>query len=100
MPLTVNDVIRHLRYGEGVDDVDDVVIQDLQEILDSAEQAVRDHILDKFDSENKIHRRAILMMCGYFDDNRGVGKDTVSNDGFLPQPVKDLLSRYYVPLVV
>lgn len=95
MPLTANDVARHLRYDE-----DGVVNEDLQEILDSAEQAVRDHILDKFDAENKIHQRAILMMCGYFDENRAVGKDTVSNDGFLPQPVKDLLSRYYVPLVV
>lgn len=100
MALTVNDVIRHLHYGEGVDDVDDVVIQDLQEILDSAEQAVRDHILDKFDSENKIQQRAVLMMCGYFDEHRGVSKDTPSNDGFLPQPVKDLLSKYYLPLVV
>ena len=95
MPLTTIDVARHLRYDE-----DDIVTQDLQSILDSAEQAVRDHILSKFDAENKIHQRAILMMCGYFDENRAVGKDTVSNDGFLPQPVKDLLSRYYVPLVV
>lgn len=95
MALTTADVARHLRYDE-----DDIVAQDLQSILDSAEQAVRDHILNKFDAENKIHQRAILMMCGYFDDNRGVGKDTVSNDGFLPQPVKDLLSRYYVPLVM
>lgn len=95
MPLTTIDVARHLRYDE-----DDIVTQDLQSILDSAEQAVRDHILNKFDAENKIHQRAILMMCGYFDENRAVGKDTVSNDGFLPQPVKDLLSRYYVPLVI
>jgi len=95
MALTVNDVARHLRYDDA-----DIVDQDLQSILDSAEQAVKDHILNKFDAENKIQQRAVLMMCGYFDENRGVNKDTPSNDGFLPQPVKDLLSRYYVPLVI
>lgn len=95
MALTVNDVARHLRYDDG-----DIVDQDLQSILDSAEQAVKDHVLTKYDAENKIQQRAVLMMCGYFDENRGVSKDTPSNDGFLPQPVKDLLSRYYVPLVV
>lgn len=95
MALTVNDVARHLRYDD-----DDIVDQDLQYILDSAEQAVKDHVLTKYDAENKIQQRAVLMMCGYFDENRGVSKDTPSNDGFLPQPVKDLLSRYYVPLVV
>jgi len=95
MALTVNDVARHLRYDDG-----DIVDQDLQSILDSAEQAVKDHVLTKYDAENKIQQRAVLMMCGYFDENRGVSKDTPSNDGFLPQPVKDLLSQYYVPLVV
>lgn len=95
MALTVNDVARHLRYDD-----DDIVEQDLQSIMDSAEQAVKDHVLSKYDDENKIQQRAILMMCGYFDEHRGVGKDTPSNDGFLPQPVKDLLSPYYLPLVV
>lgn len=95
MALTVNDVARHLSYDD-----DDIVYQDLQSILDSAEQAVKDHVLTKYDAENKIQQRAVLMMCGYFDENRGVSKDTPSNDGFLPQPVKDLLSRYYVPLVI
>lgn len=95
MALTVNDVVRHLRY-----DSDELIDLDLQDILDSAEQAVKDHILTKFDPENKIHQRAILMMCGYFDENRGVNKGTPSNDGFLPQPVKDLLSAYYVPLCI
>ena len=95
MALTVNDVARHLRYDD-----DDIVEQDLRSIMDSAEQAVKDHVLTKYDAENKIQQRAVLMMCGYFDEHRGVGKDTPSNDGFLPQPVKDLLSKYYVPLVV
>ena len=95
MALTVNDVARHLRYDD-----DDIVDQDLQSILDSAEQAVKDHVLTKYDAENKIQQRAVLMMCGYFDEQRGVSKDTPSNDGFLPQPVKDLLSKYYVPLVM
>ncbi|MCL6246516.1 head-tail connector protein [Acinetobacter sp. ANC 4945] len=95
MPLTVNDVARHLRYDD-----DDIVALDLKSIMDSAEQAVKDHVLTKYDPENKIQQRAVLMMCGYFDEHRGVNKDTPSNDGFLPQPVKDLLSKYYVPLVV
>lgn len=95
MALTANDVARHLRY-----DSDDMINLDLQSILDSAEQAVKDHVLTKFDPENKIQQRAILMMCGYFDENRGVSKDTPSNDGFLPQPVKDLLSVYYLPLCI
>lgn len=95
MALTANDVAYHLRYDD-----DDIVAQDLQFLLDSAEQAVKDHVLDKFNAENKIQQRAILMMCGYFDENRSVSKDTPSNDGFLPQPVKDLLSPYYLPLVM
>lgn len=95
MALTVEKVAFHLRY-----DLDNIVTQDLQDVLDSAEQAVKDHIKDKYDPENKIHQRAILMMCGYFDENRGVGKETVSNDGFLPQPVKNLLTSYYVPLCI
>ncbi len=95
MGLTVNDVAHHLRY-----DADSVVTEDLQHLLDSAEQAVKDHILTKYDAENKIQQRAILMLCGYFDENRGVDKNTPSNDGFLPQPVKDLLNPYYVPLCI
>jgi len=95
MPITVNDVARHLRYED-----DDIVNLDLQFLLDSAEQAVKDHVKGKYDAENKIQQRAILMMCGYFDENRGVSKDTVSNDGFIPQPVKDMLSPYYVPLCI
>lgn len=95
MPLTVDKVAFHLRY-----DLDEIIQQDLQDLLDSAEQVVKDHIKNKYDAENKIHQRAILMMCGYFDENRGVDKNTVSNDGFLPQPVKDLLNPYYVPLCI
>ncbi|AXY57274.1 phage gp6-like head-tail connector protein [Acinetobacter chinensis] len=95
MALTASDVARHLRYDD-----EDIVDQDLQSILDSAEQAVKDHVLTKYDAENKIQQRAILMMCGYFDEHRGVSKDTPSNDGFLPQPVKDILMRYYTPLVM
>ncbi len=77
MALTVNDVARHLRYDD-----DDIVALDLQSIMDSAEQAVKDHVLTKYDAENKIQQRAVLMMCGYFDEHRGVSKDTPSNDGF------------------
>lgn len=95
MALTVNDVARHLRYDD-----DDIIAQDLQGVLDSAEQAVKDHVQTKFDAENKIQQRAILMMCGFFDEHRSVNKDTPANDGFLPQPVKDLLSKYYKPLVL
>ena len=39
MALTVNDVARHLRYDD-----DDIVALDLQSIMDSAEQAVKDHL--------------------------------------------------------
>lgn len=95
MPLTVENVAYHLRY-----DLDNVIRDDLQMLLDSAEQAVKDHVLAKYDAENKIQQRAILMMCGYFDENRGVDKNTPANDGFLPQSVKDLLTPYYVPLCI
>ncbi|MHA3104672.1 head-tail connector protein [Acinetobacter sp. ANC 3791] len=95
MALTVADVAKHLRYDDGLYDT-----TDLEHIFKSAEQAVKDHIGAKFDAENYIQQRAILLMCGYFDSFRGVDKDMPSNDGFLPQPVKDLLSPYYCPLVL
>lgn len=95
MALTVDDVAEHLRYDDGLYDADD-----LEHIFKSAEQAVKDHIGDKFDADNYIQQRAILLMCGYFDSFRVVDKDMPSNDGFLPQPVKDLLSPYYCPLVL
>ncbi|PVZ89984.1 phage gp6-like head-tail connector protein [Serratia sp. S1B] len=95
MALTVADVVKHLRYDDGLYDTDD-----LNHILKSAEQAVKDHVGAKYDAENFIQQRAILMLCGYYDTNRGVDKDTPSNNGFLPEPVKDHLSQYYCPLVL
>lgn len=92
--LTVNDVARHLRYDEGFDQ------EDLQMLLDTSEQAVKDHVKTKFDAENKVQQRAILLLCGYYDNYRGIEKEMPSNGNFLPEPVLALLNPYYTPLVL
>ncbi|MDV7379938.1 head-tail connector protein [Acinetobacter baumannii] len=93
MPLTLHDVIRHLKYDEDSADLDD-----LQSLLDVAEQAVRDHVLTKFDAENKAQQRAILLLCGYYDKYRNSEAEMPNNGSFLPQPVLALLNPYYKPL--
>lgn len=91
----MNDVIRHLKYDEGSAD-----LEDLQDLLDAAEQAVKDHVLSKFNAENKAQRRAILLLCGYYDKYRNLEGDMPTNGSFLPQPVLALLSPYYTPLAM
>lgn len=94
MALTVNDVARNLKYDEGFD------VDDLQMLLDTAEQAVKDHVLTKFDTENKVQQRAILLLCGYYDNFRNIEKEMSSNGNFLPEPILAILNPYYTPLVV
>ncbi|ENW95966.1 MULTISPECIES: head-tail connector protein [Acinetobacter] len=95
MPLTVNDVAVHLRY-----DIDDQTMTDLQGLLDVSTQAVHDHIKAKFDADNKVHQRAILLLCGYYDKYRNVETGMPMFGDFLPDPVRALLNPYYVPLVM
>ncbi|WP_394651159.1 head-tail connector protein [uncultured Acinetobacter sp.] len=94
MALTLNDVARNLRYDEGFDE------NDLQELLDTAEQAVKDHVKTNFDAENKVQQRAILLLCGYYDNYRNIEKEMPSNGSFLPEPVLALLNPYYTPLAM
>lgn len=94
MVLTLNDVARNLRYDEGFDE------NDLQELLDTAEQAVKDHVKTNFDAENKVQQRAILLLCGYYDNYRNIEKEMPSNGSFLPEPVLALLNPYYTPLAM
>ena len=94
MALTVNDVARNLKYDEGFD------VDDLQMLLDTAEQAVKDHVLTKFDAENKVQQRAILLLCGYYDNFRNIEKEMPSNGYFLPEQILAILNPYYTPLVV
>lgn len=94
MVLTLNDVARNLRYDEGFDE------DDLQELLDTAEQAVKDHVKTNFDAENKVQQRAILLLCGYYDNYRNIEKEMPSNGYFLPEPVLALLNPYYTPLAL
>lgn len=95
MALTVADVARNLRYDEGGYDEND-----MQMLLDSAEQAVKDHVGSKFDAENKIQQRAILLLCGYYDSFRNTEKEMPSNGSFLPEPILAILSPYYIPLAI
>lgn len=94
MVLTLNDVARNLRYDEGFDE------NDLQMLLDTAEQAVKDHVKTNFDAENKVQQRAILLLCGYYDNYRNIEKEMPSNGYFLPEPVLALLNPYYTPLAL
>lgn len=95
MPLTVNDLVRHLKF-----DADSADLEDLQDLLNAAEQAVKDHVLSKFDAENYSQRRAILLLCGYYDKYRNLEGEMPTNGSFLPQPVLALLSPYYTPLAM
>ena len=94
MALTVTDVARNLKFDDGYD------VDDLQMLLDSAEQAVKDHVKTKFDAENKVQQRAILLLCGYYDNYRNIEKEMPSNGYFLPEPVLTLLNPYYTPLAL
>lgn len=91
----MNDVVRHLKYDEGSAD-----LEDLQDLLDSAEQAVKDHVLTKFDAENKIQQRAILLLCGYYDKYRNLEGEMPSNGSFLPPQILAILNPYYTPLAM
>lgn len=93
MALTVTDVANHLRYDDGTYD-------DAQIEFDLAvgTEAVKNHIKDKFDAENVVHQKAILLLCGYYDSYRNAEKDMPTNNSFLPDPVLALLNPYYVPL--
>jgi len=91
MPLTVERVKLRLKLD------DDLPDDDIQEMLEQAEQVVKDHILDKYDPEHKSHQLAILMMCGYLDENRA-DKGDIHWEGGLPEPVLKILERWYVPL--
>lgn len=95
MPLTIEDVVRHLRYDD-----DDFDVNHVNRLLITSTEAVKNHIKTKFDTENMVQQHAILLLCGYYDNYRNVEKNMEINGRFLPDPVLALLNPYYVPLVM
>ena len=86
MALTVNNVAHHLRY-----DADSVVTEDLQHLLDSAEQMVKDHILTKYDAENKTARMLLQGACSGCPSSTATLKNGIEN--ILKQFVPDLVEK-------
>lgn len=95
MALTVNDIARNLNYSEG--DYDE---NELQDLLDSSVQIVKDYIGAKYDAENKAQQRAIKLLCGYYDHHKNLEAEMQSNGCFLPDPVRTILMPYYMPLCI
>lgn len=93
MILNVQEAREHLRYDE--DELSDAEAKDL--IL-SAEQAIKDYITDAFDESNYAMKRAAKLLIGWFDENRDINKETVSDGNYLPAPVRALLYKYRLPV--
>lgn len=92
---TLDEVKFHLRYD---DDSDDAA---LTNFLLAAESAVRQYITEDLPEDaNGDIKVAVLMLVGYYDDNREVSKDTPSFGNYLPDPVRALLWPYRKPTAV
>lgn len=92
MILTAQEARDHLRYD--TDEMSDTEATDL--ILD-AEQAIKDYITDEWNEENRAFKRAAKLLIGWFDENRDISKETVSDGNYLPEPVRALLYKYRTP---
>lgn len=92
MILTVDEVREHLRY-----DFEEMTDAEATDLILAAEQAIRDFITDDFDEANHSMKRAAKLLTGWFDENRDINKDTVSDGNYLPAPVRALLYKYRTP---
>lgn len=94
MALTVNDVIKKLRYEED----DDSVVELMSAYLLSATRIVKNLTGNNFDEEDEQVQLVIVLYCEYFstlpDDNG------VIDSGFIPPKIRAALNGLYVPLVV
>lgn len=92
MILTVEEVREHLRY-----DFEEMSDAEATDLILSAEQAIKDYITDAFDEGNPSMKRAAKLLTGWFDENRDINKETVSDGNYLPAPVRALLYKYRTP---
>lgn len=96
MPIvTLDDVKHHLRYDDDANDAN------LTMYIAAAESAIKRYITEEIPTDIPAEiKTAVLMMVGYFDDNRSPDKDTLTNGNYLPQPVTSLIYSYRTPTAV
>lgn len=92
---TLEEVKHHLRYD---DDSNDMM---LTAYIAAAESAVNRYITDTVvATDTPVIKVAVLLLVGYFDDNRNADKDTPTNGNYLPAPVVTLLYPYRKPTAI
>lgn len=94
MILTADEARQHLRYDD-----QELTDDEANDLILAAEQAIKDYITDAFDESNYSMKRAAKLLIGWFDENRDISKDTVSDGNYLPAPVRALLYKYRSPVV-
>lgn len=92
---TLQEVKAHLRYDSDDSDLE------LDAYREASEQAVLDYVTDTFDDGQypKPLKVAVLLLCGYFDQNRNLESDMQSDGNYLPAPIRSLLYKYRTPTV-
>lgn len=92
---TLQEVKAHLRYDSDDSDLE------LEIYRQSAEQMVLDYVTDDFTDGQypKQFKTAVLLMCGYFDQNRNLESDMQSDGNYLPAPIRQMLYKYRTPTV-
>ena len=92
--VTLEEVKHHLRYD------DDANNSNLTMYIKAAESAIKRYITEDIPATGTDDIKvAMLMMVGYFDENRSPAKDTPTNGNYLPAPVVSLLYTYRKPTV-
>lgn len=93
--VTLEDAREHLRY----DDLENDIM--LSAYIAGAEAAVKNYITAEVTPETTPDIRiAVLLLVGYYDQNRNIDKDTPNYGNYLPDPVRALLSPYRKPTAV
>ena len=93
--VTLEEAKHHLRYD---DDSNDVM---LTAYIAAAESAVMQYITKTVTAADTPDIKvAVLMLIGYFDDNRNADKETPTNGNYLPAPVISMLYPYRTPTAV
>ena len=93
--VTLNEVKDHLRYD---DDANDTT---LLAYIKGAEAAVNRYITTDVDPDATPDIKvAVLLLVGYYDDNRNIYKEMPTDGNYLPAPVRALLNPYRKPTAI
>ena len=97
MAITDLQTVRaHLRYDSYDNDAE------LEIYREAAEQAVFDYVTDEFENQSypKQFKLAVLLLCGYYDNNRNLEQEMVTDGNYLPPAVRALLYKYRNPTAI